>query len=567
MSRHQRYQTMLLFPDNLGEAEQITLNDHLRECAECRKEAELIASNRALLRSLGREKAPQRVRDGVMTRLPATAPRRTWRLTPVQWRTATGLLAALVVVLSIAVATSRRGTPRADAYGILQRVAQGSSSLYPYTGSSVITFRQIPWSLLPPDVAKYEGQHRVVAHWSVRDATHFRVDLQVLDPVLERGTITVVVNGATLTTYDSRTGKARVLHGSVWQRRPMWSISPRTLLAYLQSGATYVNLQQPDPARSISGYLAQLRKYRSQPGIHPYARIVNRMSLLGHAVEVVQFAPLQVTSFESRGCYSLTSGGPHQPTVTIPPTGPCHHYRQAVGWARVWVEQDRPFILRYQEYGLHHVYNVLHAPIHVQYRVTSISYGRGPSTAQLQYRPPVPMVEIHAQALAYGAGVTLQGGEDVTPSGWVPNQAPDSIGPIDYARLATSFHGQVNGNVGPRTVFLHSSLILQNVLGLDVLYSHPTHWVQVFTSWHGQIDIYVTGPYVLVQERKLAYGLPPQYRTGSTSTAGTCRVWTGRYADGQRWLSFRRGAISVVISTNSLSTHQLVHYASDSVCT
>jgi hypothetical protein len=92
-------------------------------------------------------------------------------------------------------------------------------------------------------------------------------------------------------------------------------------------------------------------------------------------------------------------------------------------------------------------------------------------------------------------------------SGWVPNQAPDSIGPIDYARLATSFHGQVNGNVGPRTVFLHSSLILQNVLGLDVLYSHPTHWVQVFTSWHGQIDIYVTGPYVLVQERKLAYGL------------------------------------------------------------
>jgi len=566
MSRHQHYQTMLLFPDNLVESEQVTLNDHLRECAECRKEAEMIASNRTLLSSLGREQAPQRIRDGVIGRLPATAPGRTWRVTPVQWRTATGLLAALVVVLSIAVATSRRGTPRADAYGILQRAALGSSSLYPYTGSSVITFRQIPWSLLPPDVAHYEGQHRVRAHWSVRDATHFRVDIQVLQPALERGTITVVVNGATLTTYDSRTGKARVLHGSAWQRPSMWSISPRTLLAYLQSGET-VLLQQPDLARSISDYLAQLRAFRSQPGIHPYAHIVNRMRLLGHAVDVVQFAPLRVTSFDSSGCHSLTSGGPHQPTVTIPPRGPCHHYRQAVGWARVWVEQDRPFILRYQEYGLHNVYNVLHAPIHVQYRVTSIRYGRGPSTAQLQYRPPVPMVEVHAQALAYGAGVTLQGGEDVTPRGWVPNQAPDGIGPIDYARLATSFHGQVNGNVGPRTVFPRSTLILQNVLGLDVLYSHPTHWVQVFTSWHGQIDIYVTGPYVLVQQRKLAPGLPPQYRTGAPSTAGTCRVWTGRYADGQRWLSFRRGTISMVISTNSLSTRQLVRYASGSVCT
>jgi len=562
MSRHQRYQTMLLFPENLAEAAQATLNDHLRGCAECRKEAEMIASNRTLLSSLGREKAPQRVRDSVMGRLPATAPRRTWRVTPGQWRTATGLLAALVVVLSIAVATSRRGTPRADAYGILQRAALGSSSLYPYTGSSEITFRQIPWSLLPPDVARYQGQHRVAAHWSVRDATHFRVDIQVLQPALERGAITVVVNGATLTTYDSRTGKARVLRGSAWQRL---SISPREVLGYLQSGATFVGLQQPDPAQSISGYLAQLRKYRSQRGIHPYAHIVNRTSLLGHVVDVVQFAPLQVVSFDSSGCHPTESGGPHQPTVIHPPTGPCHHYRQAVGWARVWVDQERPFILRYQEYGLHNVYNVLHAPIHVQYRVTSIGYSKGPSNAELQYRPPIPVVEVHAQHLVPPFVSTNQGEEDKTPSGWVPSQEPATGVPFDYARLATSFYGQTGGQSGG-VRFLYSIFMLPYVPGFDVLYSHPTHWVQVFTSWHGQIDIYVTGPYVLVQERKLAHGLPPQYQTGSPSTAGRCRVWTGRYADGQRWLSFRRGTISVVISTNSLSTRQLVRYASGRVC-
>lgn len=563
MSRHQRYQTMLLFPDNLAEAEQATLNDHLRACAECRKEAEMIASNRTLLSSLGREQAPQRIRESVIGRLPVTASRRTWRVTPVQWRTVAGLLAALVVVLSIAIATSRRGTPRADAYGILQRAALGSSSLYPYTGSSVITFRQIPWSLLPPDVAKYEGQHRVVAHWSVRDATHFRVDLRVLQPVLERGTITVVVNGATLTTYDSRTGNARVLRGSAWQRL---SLSPREVLGYLQSGASFVGLQQPDPAQSISGYLAQLRQFRSQPGIHPYAHIVNRISLLGHAVDVVQFAPLQVVSFDSGGCHPTESGGPHQPTVTHPPTGPCHHYRQAVGWARVWVEQDRPFILRYQEYGLHNVHNVLEAPIHVQYRVTSISYSQGPSTAELRYRPPMPVVAVHAQHLVPPFVSTNQGPEDTTPPGWVASQEPTTAVPFDYARLATTFYGQTHGQLGG-VKFTYRIVMLPYVPGFDVLYSHPTHWVQVFTSWHGQASIYVTGPYILVQERKLAHGLPPQYQTGPSSTAGTCRVRTGRYADGQRWLSFQRGKISVVISTNRLSTRDLVRYTSESVCT
>lgn len=563
MSRHQHYQTMLLFPENLAEAEQATLNDHLRGCAECRKGAEMIASNRTLLSSLGREQAPQRVRDGVIGRLPATAPRRTWRVTPVQWRAATGLLAALVVVLSIAVVTTRRGTPRADAYGILQRVAQGSSSLYPYTGSSVITFRQIPWSLLPPDVAKYEGQHRVLAHWSVRDATHFRVDLQVLDPVLERGTMTVVVNGATLTTYDSRTGKARVLRGSAWQRL---SLSPQEVLGYLQNGATFVGLQQPDPAQSIIGYLAQLRQFRSQPGIHPYARIVNRISLLGHAVDVVQFAPLQVVSFDSSGCHSTESGGPHQPTVVHPPTGLCHHYRQAVGWVRVWIEQDRPFILRYQEYGLHNVHNVLESPIHVQYRVTSIGYGKGPSNAQLQYRPPTPVVEVHAQHLVPPFVSTNQGEEDKTPSGWVPSQEPATAVPFDYARLATTFYGQTDGQLGG-VRFPYRIFMLPYVPGFDVLYSRPTRWVQVFTSWHGQASIYVTGPYILVQERKLAHGLPPQYKIGAPTAAGKCRVWTGRYSDGQRWLSFQRGKISVVISTNRLSTRDLVRYTSESVCT
>lgn len=564
MNRHGRYYTMLLFPENRTEAEQSTLDDHLRACAECRKEAEMIASSKALLSSLGRANAPRPLRDGVMARLPATAPRGRWSVTPWQGRTLAGLLAALVVVLGIVVATSRRSVPRADAYGILRRVALGSNSLYPYTGSSEITFRQIPWSLLPADVAHYQGRHRVVAHWSVRDATHFRVDLQVLDPILERGTITVVLNGPMLTTYDSRTETARVLRGTAWQRL---SFSPQEVLDYLQNGATF-SVQQPDSAQSVSGYLAQLRISRTQPGIHPYARIVNRTSLLGHAVDVVQFAPLQVLSYDSGDCYPAKTGGSHRSPVRYYPPSPCHHYRQAIGRARVWVEHDRPFILRYQEYGLHNLHNVVQAPIHVQYRVTSISYGKGPSSAELRYRPSSPVVEVHAQHLALPSVDTFQGQQDDTPPGWVPSQEPLTGVIFTYSRLATSFYGQT-GEQGPsgRFGFPYRVLMLPYVPGFDVLYSHPTRWVQVFTSWHGQASIYVTGPYILVQERKLAHGLPPQYKIGAPTAAGKCRVWTGRYSDGQRWLSFQRGKISVVISTNRLSTRDLVRYTSESVCT
>jgi hypothetical protein len=62
-------------------------------------------------------------------------------------------------------------------------------------------------------------------------------------------------------------------------------------------------------------------------------------------------------------------------------------------------------------------------------------------------------------------------------------------------------------------------------------------------------------------------GTRTAYKTGAPSTAGRCWIWTGRYVDRQRWLSFQRGKISVVISTNSLSTRDLVRYASDLVCT
>ncbi|MDQ2743777.1 MAG: hypothetical protein M3Z66_15990, partial [Chloroflexota bacterium] len=457
-------------------------------------------------------------------------------------------------VLSIAVATSRRGTPRADAYGILQRAALGSSSLYPYTGSSEITFRQIPWSLLPPDVAHYAGRHRVVAHWSVRDATHFRVDLQVLDPVLERGAITVVLNGPTLTTYDSRTETARVLRGTAWQRQRL-SMTPRGLLEYFQTGFAPIGVQQPDSAQSLSAYLAQLQKFRSAAGVHFYARIVNRTRLLGHDVDVIQFAPLAL----------LTS----YVVCNAPATGECLRHRgrhqQAIGWARVWIEHDRPFILRYQEYGLRNVHNVLQAPIHVQYRVTSISYGKGPSSAALRYRPPIPVVEVHAQHVEGPFANTSQGQQVDTPPGWPSGQYPPTSVAPDFASLATTFYGRTGEYAG--LILPHRVFMLPYVLGFDVLHGHPTRWVKVFTSWHGQAGTYMTGPYVLVQERKLAHGLPPPYQTGPPSTAGTCRVWTGRYADGQRWLSFRRGTISVVISTNSLSTHHLVRYASESVCT
>jgi hypothetical protein len=283
--------------------------------------------------------------------------------------------------------------------------------------------------------------------------------------------------------------------------------------------------------------------------------------MLGHQVTIVEFAPLQVMSYDSGGCFPTTSGAPGRPTVTHPPAGPCHHYHQALGWGRVWIDRDHATILRYEERGIADLHNVLGTGIRARYGVTSVTFGRGPTPAELAYRPPVPPRVAHGQPVGFDFPATYQSYTDDRVPGFLDAPDPDAMDVGPYRRLATTTAGP-----DARAGVLPPQVTILRVPVMDVLFAQVRHWVPVFTTWHGQADIYVKGPYLLVQERRLPHGLPATFRTDTGTVEGACRIWTGTYADGQRWLAFRRGAISVVLSTNSVSQRRLRHYASKGMC-
>jgi hypothetical protein len=283
--------------------------------------------------------------------------------------------------------------------------------------------------------------------------------------------------------------------------------------------------------------------------------------MLGRPVDVVDYGPLTVLEVDTGGCYSTVSSSPNSTPVTEPPTGTCIHHRQPVGWARVWITQDHPFILRFEQHGLNHVHNVLDESIHFRFQVTALSFGHGPSAQALAYRPPVAPALRSISRLQVPPVNTLQDPTDVSAPDFLHVATPVAFPLSLYSRLATTFYGSE-----PSAPKRFGPPPLPYIPGMDVLFSHVRRWVPIYTSWHGQVTIYVTGPYLLVQERRLAGGLPANFMRGAATTAGVCRVWIGTYWDGQRWLAFQRSGIAVIISSNSLGDSDLLSYAATVFC-
>jgi hypothetical protein len=557
---------MLLFPDDVTPKERGDLDNHLRKCADCRKGATMIEMTRTALAGLGPVDAPRALRAGLWTRRPRPAALPHRRVLTRGRQLGLAAIALLVVGAWALFSTlDRQAATPANAYAILQRAGQLTSGTYPYSGSSRVNFTKIPWYLLPPEVANYAGHYEIVTRWWVKDANHFRVDVQVLNPALERGSITAVLNGGNLTIYDARTGRATVL------RRPYIRQLRATypfLLSFLQNGAQVNGLYSPSPVapnRSISDYLASLRADRAQPGVHPYARVLRQTRMLGYPVDVIDFGPLSVTTYDSSGCFPSAAAAPNSTPVVFPPAGPCHHYAQSIGWARVFVERDHPLVLRFEEHGVNRVQNIVSESINYRYQVTALRFHAQPPAGVLDYRPPVtPAVSrLGGQQPVLPGVSTQQGGDELTAPGFVDVPQPSAAELAGYGRLATTFFAQEQSD----HIHIHYAAPPFPVIrGMDVLFAQVRHWVKIYTSWHGQASIYVTGPYMLVQERLLVTGLPSAFMAGAALKAGSCSAWTGRYSDGQHWIAFQRSRVSIVISSNRLTVRQLVGYMSQDIC-
>jgi hypothetical protein len=373
--------------------------------------------------------------------------------------------------------------------------------------------------------------------FAVRDRSHFRVDIQTVSPALESGTFTEVVNGSTALSYDGVSGLA---FRSAIPRQHRSAILA-DLLSTLESGTMEPDGMGtlPDAAKPISDYLARLRHPSPAPPIHFHARIVGHDTLLGRPVDIIEASPLTVRVI-GNVCTKTKNGQLCRPNRF-----------HGSGSARIWVDHEHPTILQYQGAGSRNVHDVGVSESTLSYRVTSMSYGQGPSDADLQLQPPVGVRSTTMYMSFLPSGSDSGPGAGVAPPGPFVYAGPPAAGKL------TVSEGTVRLGYGSH----------YKIASVTTLFSTGAHGTAYFYKpTHLGPTPYVKGPYLFIQEQLRPQGLPPQLQSGAPQMAGQCQTWTGAYADGQRWLAFARKHASVLISTNALTTTQLVQYVARAMC-
>ena len=208
MTAHDTYQSLLAVREDLSAAETAQLDAHLGGCAVCREVAEAYAEQDRLLRELPtaplspaiQQDVLRRAVGGITSSNRAGAGRtivtsmRTRLLRRPAWRVPglAAALAALAVVLALVLHPGQSSVTPVNANDLLRAAAQASASQFPYTGTSQVSYLDVPQYTLPDSPASVVGQHRVLVHWQVQDATHYRVDIQTVLPALDAGRETVV---------------------------------------------------------------------------------------------------------------------------------------------------------------------------------------------------------------------------------------------------------------------------------------------------------------------------------------------------------------------------------------
>lgn len=528
MSTHDSFQTMLAVREDLSAAEEARLASHLAGCVACRERAHAYDHLDAAMRDLPPLLPPPSLEAVVHARV-AAARRQPMRRNLLAWRwPSLGPAVALVaILLTIGITTGQRTATSASAYDLLRRAADAAANGFPYTGTSIVSYQDLPLYTLPSTAAIYAGNHRAVVHWAARDASHFRVDIHTIDPVLDSGSETIVVNGNRILSYDTRTGTAGL--GTLYPI-PFMQAFRKSLLPYLRNGAVGGAAPEPDPSQSIQGYLRRTESEKQR--IHGYARLVGETRLDGRKVDIVDFAPLGVT---------CTSKG-------MTPSGQCRDILNTWGRARVWIARDHPFILQYKELGARNLHALQGLDrVNFEYRVTSLHYGTGPSMAALAFHPPVPVHNVGHWTVGSSAGTDIPHNDR-----FVYAPAPTRIDGKRWVEPGGAAGGQ---EVGPLPV----------VTTVNILYTQGQHVITYLAKRH-PFGLYAAGRYVFIQERTQVHDLPAVLRRGKPAVFGPCRIWTGAYATGERWAAFQKRTTSVLISTNALSEQRLSRYAATQVC-
>jgi hypothetical protein len=434
----------------------------------------------------------------------APAPRR-WRW-PFGWRwPALSVAAAAALILALLNPFSPHATTPVSAKTLLERAAQAAAHPSPYVATAVISTEGGNSSALPPGLQRVAADHRMVATYAVRDATHFRMELRTVFPALEAGTMTVVANGHTIVTYSTIS-------------RLAWS-EPVTA-----GGAAPI--MGIGPGYSMAGTIGALVTELNHPKTGTHARLMGERTVRGRRTYRVRVWP---ASRETTGSCNTAKA--------------CLRASHGYGEDLLWIDKEHLTVLQFEQRGPSTRVQ------HVLYRVTSITFAGGPSAAQLAYRPPVKVEQpVNGGGFSSSSGSTLGGGQDYwkAPAGFLSAAAPRDAQGHAFLQADEAQDGQ------PGSI---------HIAGVAVLFA-----VRVPGATSGQPKGAVTGPYVYIQERIRHNGLPPFFRTGIPHRAGGCPVWTGSYQNGVRWLGMQKGLVGVMLSSNSFSEGRLVRYARAQFC-
>lgn len=379
---------------------------------------------------------------------------------------------------------------------------ENPSTLTPYTGMSVTTWTTRP-ELAPPSAARDLGTTSITSTWEIQDATHYRVDSIVDGSALDSNQNTVVANGTDVIWYSRMDNRAI--------RMPVNQ-------SVLGTFDLFQGLTALPPGTTLEQYLAL---YNSKArGTH--ARYVGEGHILGRVTDIIDVAPVyRVNNKNSTSCNSAKA---------------CLRQSHGVGRTRLWIDHQYAVVLRSQEFGVPATSGFERRLL---YRVTRITFGQGPNPDQLAYTPPGQIVKPPKNSETKSSNSKTEGGTWQLPPPFLP--VTNLKGPDSRKYLLIGVGESGDPMLGGRA--------MEEAL---------------FAPGGGGVS--PGGPYVYIEERIRADGVPQNLRTGQQIQLGSCEAWEGTYPDGLNRLVLSRRSVAILLVSNSLSTGDLQQYAGIRLC-
>lgn len=227
------------------------------------------------------------------------------------------------------------------------------ATIVPFTGTASLTYTSSD-SLTPARARKDLSKNEQIETFSVRDATHWRVDVHTGSPIIDSHDQTIVSDGHQVVAYSTLSNHAFRLSNGVSQ-------SVFLLSALLGSRGAAIGT-------TTANYI---RLAKSNPKVK--VRSLGQTQILGRTTDVLQISPIGFTTTGS-------CSGP----------GDCASKEKGYGRAKVWLDHEHGVVLRYEEGGTSRFSGAARG---YRYLVTSITFRSGPSDVDIAYVPPVAVAD------------------------------------------------------------------------------------------------------------------------------------------------------------------------------